>query len=109
MPAPPRWGKWRRGFKSRRDDPILASLRKAARSGTPHGMEMLSELAGGDDLAGNPNSASVLFPSHFSCTAITDTESQSCENSPRVQHRELRPSSEPEPSSAAKHFGGSLK
>src|ERR1700730_8875074 len=46
--------------------------------------------------------------SHFSCTLITDTQSQSRNNSPTVQHRKLRPSPETDPLSAANHFGGSL-
>src|SRR5260221_6229283 len=108
-PALKRWDKWRRGFQVPEGRPNSGVGAKAGKSGTPHGMEMLSKLAVRNDLARNPNSAPVLFPSHFSCTAITDTKSHSCNNSPRVQHRELRPSSEPEPSSAAKHFGGSLK
>src|SRR4029077_10404695 len=49
------------------------------------------------------------FSSHISCTLITDTQSQSRNNSPTVQHRKLRPSPETDPSSAANHFGGSLK
>jgi hypothetical protein len=40
--------------------------------------------------------------SHFSRTAITDTKSQSRNNSPTVQHQELRPSPETDPKSAAK-------
>ena len=40
--------------------------------------------------------------SHFSCKAITDKRSRWCESSPRVQHRELCPSPETDPSSAAK-------
>src|ERR1700674_2363361 len=42
------------------------------------------------------------FPSHFSCTALTDTKSQSRNNSPTVQHRKLCPSPETDPKSAAK-------
>ena len=55
------------------------------------------------------NAAVWLFSSHFSSTALTDTESQSCENSPTVQYRKLRTSPETDPKSAAKTvFGGSL-
>src|SRR6202521_16476 len=46
------------------------------------------------------------FSSHFSSTALTDTESQSRNNSPTVQHRKLRPSPETDPKSAANHVGG---
>ena len=49
-----------------------------------------------------PRAASRPLSSHFSCTAITDTQSQSRNNSQTVQHRELRPSSETGPSFAAK-------
>ena len=49
------------------------------------------------------------FSSHISCTLITDTQSQSRNNSPTVEHRKLRPSPETDPLSAANHFGGSLK
>src|SRR6267143_895133 len=48
------------------------------------------------------------FSSHISCTLNTDTQSQSRNNSPTVQHRKLRPSPETDPLSAANHFGGSL-
>src|SRR5713101_1231922 len=48
----------------------------------------------------NPGS----FSSHISCTLITDTQSQSRNNSPTVQHRKLRPSPETDPLSAAKHL-----
>jgi hypothetical protein len=48
------------------------------------------------------------FSSHISCTLITDTQSQSRNNSPTLQHRKLRPSPETDPLSAANHFGGSL-
>ena len=48
------------------------------------------------------------FSSHFSCTAITDTKSQSRINSPTVQHRKLRPSPETDPKSAAKPFSAAL-
>src|SRR5260370_26472445 len=34
----------------------------------------------------------AFFSSHFACTAITDTQPQPCENSPRVQHRQVCPS-----------------
>src|SRR6266849_1917299 len=44
------------------------------------------------------------FSSHISCTLITDTQSQSRNNSPTVQHRKLRPSPETDPLSAAKHL-----
>jgi hypothetical protein len=49
------------------------------------------------------------FSSHISCTLITDTQSQSRNNSPTVEHRKLCPSPETDPLSAANHFGGSLK
>ena len=55
-----------------------------------------------------PEAAPRPFSSHFSCTVITDTESQSCNNSPAVPHRELRPSPETDPSSAAKPFSAAL-
>src|ERR1700687_2671345 len=55
-----------------------------------------------------PEAAPRPFSSHFSCTAITDTESQSCNNSPTVQHRELHPSPETDPSSAAKSSSAAL-
>jgi hypothetical protein len=42
------------------------------------------------------------FSSHFSCTAITDTPSQSRNDSPTVQYRKLCPSPETDPTSAAK-------
>src|SRR5260370_13508073 len=45
---------------------------------------------------------SDLYPSHFSSTAITDTQSQSRNNSPTVQYRKLCPSPETDPTSAAK-------
>ena len=48
------------------------------------------------------------FSSHISCTLITDTQSQSRNNSPTVQHRKLRPSPETDPRSAVNHLGGSL-
>src|SRR6266478_8994360 len=48
------------------------------------------------------------FSSHISCTLITDTQSQSRNNSPTVEHRKLRPSPETDPLSAVNHFGGSL-
>jgi hypothetical protein len=41
-----------------------------------------------------PEAARRPFSSHFSCTALTDTQSQLCKNSPAVQHQELRPSPE---------------
>jgi len=44
------------------------------------------------------------FSSHFSCTAITDTESQSRNNSPTVQHRKLCSPPETDAKSAAKPF-----
>src|SRR4029077_14654936 len=44
------------------------------------------------------------FSSHISCTLITDTQSQSRNNSPTVQHRKLRPSPETDPKSAASHL-----
>jgi len=53
----------------------------------------------------NPGS----FSSHISCTLITDTQPQSRNNSPTVQHRKLRPSPETDPLFATNHFGGSLK
>src|ERR1019366_5741092 len=37
-------------------------------------------------------SAPAFFSSHFSCTVITDSQPQPCENSSRVQHREVCPS-----------------
>src|SRR5260370_40261637 len=48
------------------------------------------------------------FSSHFSCTALTDTKSQSRNNSPTVQHRKLRPFPETDPSSSAKPFTAAL-
>src|SRR6266436_1851280 len=48
------------------------------------------------------------FSSHISCTLITDTQSQSRNNSLTVEHRKLRPSPETDPLSAANYFGGSL-
>ena len=50
------------------------------------------------------NLGRLLFSSHFSRTAITDTESQSRNNSPTVQHRKRCPSPETDPSSTAKHL-----
>src|SRR5258708_32933885 len=50
------------------------------------------------------SAAEPHFSSLFSRTAITDTQSQSRNNSPTVQHRKLRPSPETDPSSAAKHL-----
>ena len=44
----------------------------------------------------------AFLSSHFSCTAITDTQSQSRNNSPTVQYRKLCPSPETDPTSAAK-------
>src|SRR5260370_28729258 len=44
------------------------------------------------------------FSSHFSRTAITDTQSESRNNSPTVQHRKRCPSPETDPSSTAKHL-----
>ena len=44
------------------------------------------------------------FSSHISCTLITDTQPQSRNNSPTVQHRKLCPSPETAPLSAANHL-----
>src|SRR5258708_21606456 len=52
----------------------------------------------------NPGS----FSSHISCTLITDTQPQSRNNSPTVQHRKPHPSPETDPLSPANQFGGSF-
>src|ERR1700694_5230515 len=54
------------------------------------------------------NAAVWLFSSHFSSTALTDTEPQSRNNPPTVQHRKLRPSPETDPKSAAKPSSAAL-
>jgi hypothetical protein len=51
-----------------------------------------------------PRLTPLPFSSHFSSTALTDTKSQSRNNSPTVQHQEPRPSPETDPKSAAKPF-----
>jgi hypothetical protein len=48
------------------------------------------------------------FSSQTSVTIIADTQSRSRNNSPTVQHRELRPSPETDPSFAAKPFSAAL-
>src|ERR1700693_861799 len=57
-----------------------------------------------------PEAAPRPFSSHFSCTVITDTEPQSCNNSPTVQHRKTAPVSRDGLKIRRKTiFGGSLK
>jgi hypothetical protein len=56
----------------------------------------------------NLEEVTALFSSQTSVTAIADTQSRSRNNSPTVQHRELRPSPETDPSSAAKPFSAAL-
>src|ERR1700756_2542223 len=75
---------------------VLSSCTFCSRSG--------SDVEGCDVRMGRP----ALFSSQTSVTAIADTQSRSRNNSPTVQHRELRPSPETDPKSAAKPFSAAL-